>query len=82
MTIEIRDVLKDNDFTATYRSVNILPNKPTKLQLMDVLSDNGVVFPLTASNNFYLLDANGKGFVVIYNLGLDEFYYEMLSKAI
>ncbi len=78
---ELRDILQDNDFTSTFRSVNILPNNPSRAQIEDVLSDNGITIPLTKSVRFYLIAANGKAFVVIYNVVENEFYFEKFSKA-
>ncbi len=81
-TIEIETVIQDNDFTASFKSVNTLPNQPSRAQIEDVLTDNGITLPLTKSNNFYIRASNGKGFVVIYSLEEDTYYYEKLTKAV
>ncbi len=80
-TIEFETVIQDNDFTLSFKSVNTLPNQPTRAQIEDVLTDNGITIPLTKSNNFYVRDANGKGFVVIYSIEEDAYYYEKLNKV-
>ncbi len=79
--IEFETVARDNDFTLSFKSVNLLPNQPTRAQIEDVLSDNGITLPLTKSNNFYVRDSNGKGFVVIYSIEEDAYYYERLTKV-
>ncbi len=79
---ELKLILEDNDFTLSFKSVNTLPNQLTRAQIEDVLTDNGVTLPLIKSNNFYLRAVNGKGFVVIYSLEEDTYYYEKLTKAV
>ncbi len=79
--IEFETVAQDNDFTLSFKSVNTLPNQPTRAQIEDVLVDNGITLPLTKSNNFYIRAVNGKGFVVIYSIEEDAYYYEKLNKV-
>ncbi len=78
---ELKLILEDNDFTLSLKSVNTLPNQPTRAQIEDVLTDNGITLPLTKSNNFYLRASNGKGFIVIYSIEEDAYYYEKLNKV-
>ncbi len=78
---ELSVLLKENDFTLTINSVNLLPNQPTRAQIEDALGDNGIALPLVVSRNFYLLASNGKGFIVVYSLPQDTYYYEKFNKA-
>ncbi len=78
---ELQNILEENDFTASFKSVNTLPNEPTRAQIEDVLIDNGITIPLIKSNNFYIRAVNGKGFVVIYSIEEDAYYYEKLTKV-
>ncbi len=79
---ELADILRDNDFTLSVKSVNTLPNSPSRAQIEDVLTDNSVTLPLVKSNNFYVRAVNGKGFFVVYSLEEDEYYFEKLTKAL
>ncbi len=78
---ELRDILQNNDFKLYLQSVNTLPNTPTRAQIEDVLSDNGVSLPLPRNNMFYIRAVGGRTFLVVYNKEIDEYYFEKLTRA-
>ena len=80
-TIEIQEVMSNNDFTVELSSVNNLPNNPSRAQIEDVITDNGFTTPLGRDVAFFINSANNKYFWVTYSFNLDEYYFERLSKA-
>ncbi len=78
---ELRQILEDEDFTLSFSTVNTLPKKPTRMQIEDVLMDNGITLPLGKSNTFYISSANDRNFVVIYSKSKDAYFFELLDEA-
>ncbi len=78
---ELQNILEENDFTLSFTSVNILPKKPTRAQIEDVLVDNGIALPLAKSNTFYISSANDRNFFVIYSKSKNAYFFELMDEA-
>jgi len=77
--MELKDILRENDFKLLLTTIGTLPNNPSRVQIEMVLIENGFTEPLHNEVTFSMIDKNDKMFNVTYYAGIDLYGYEKLT---